>query len=68
MFCTAKTRRQDAERQANSVLVLDHGASGNITKAAAATGVRTGVITWDESAKAYRINDPFTWADVDYLS
>src|SRR5438034_260248 len=68
MMSTQAARKAEAERRANSVLVMDHGASDTITKAAAASGVSKGVLRWDESDNGYRINDPHTWADVDFLS
>jgi hypothetical protein len=67
MFSTAKTRRVDLERKACSVLVCDDGASGDISVKAARKGETTGVLRWDPAGMCYRINDPFTWSDVDYL-
>jgi hypothetical protein len=67
MMLTEKIRRADLERKAQSMLVCDDGASGDITLAAARKGELLGVLRWDNRGLCYRINDPFTWSDVDFL-
>jgi hypothetical protein len=65
---TQATRRADAERKANSVTVQDNGATDTITRLAAGRCVSKGVLRFDQEANVYRINDPFTWSDVDFFS